>query len=268
MTVSSTSASSNAYAYLQSLLQQGSTNSSDAAASADPISTLLAAFYPAGNQTGSAADSTSPAGTGSPTSGLPSPPLSPDTLGTLISLQGQQSDTASQAQSLFGQFDTNGDGQISKSEFESAFGPNADTSKVDGLFSALDGNGDGSVSQGELTSAAQQAKGHHHHHMHGGGSGQSGGLADLLTATSASGATTKTATNADGTTTTTLSYADGTTISMTAPAGSTDTSSSGGSDSQSGGGNNVIEQLIRLQSEMLAQSATATAATTLPPPVG
>jgi hypothetical protein len=265
MTVSATSASSNAYAYLQSLLQQGSTKSSDASSPPDPITQLLSAFYPngSGNQSSSAADATSP-----PAS-MPCPPFSPDTLGTLISLQGQQSDaTTSRAQALFGKFDTNGDGQISKSEFESAFGPNADTSKVDGLFSALDANGDGSVSQDELTSAAQQAKGHHHHHMQGGGAGQGGGLADLLSATSASGATSKTATNADGSTTTTLSYADGTTISMTSPASSTSGSSGTGSDSQSGSGNNVIEQLIRLQAEMLAQSASATATTPSTPPIG
>jgi hypothetical protein len=294
MSVSSASASSNAYSYLQSLLQQGSTKSSDAGGSADPVTTLLAAFYPAGatDQSGSAAASQAPATTSpattSPTSGTWPQPFSPDTLGTLISLQGQQSgatgSATSQAQSLFSQFDTNGDGQISKSEFETAFGPKADMSKVDGLFNALDANGDGSVSQNELTAAAKQAHGHHHHHVEGGGSpqsggsGQSGGLADLLSATNAAGATSQSATNADGSTTTTISYADGTKISMTVPATSASASSSSGSDSQSsgnGGGSgssgsggssgNVLEQLIRLQSEMIAQFASATTTT---PPIG
>ena len=80
-------------------------------------------------------------------------------MASLISLQGESGGdaVAARAQSLFGASDANGDGQISKSEFETAFGSNANTSKVDGLFSALDGNGDGSVSQDELTSAAQQS---------------------------------------------------------------------------------------------------------------
>jgi hypothetical protein len=267
MSVSSASASSNAYSYLQSLLQEGSTKASKGGGSTDPITALLASFYPAGATDQSGSPPASTAETTSPPSSMPCPPLSPDTLGALISMQGQQSDAtgspASQAQSLFGQFDANGDGQISKSEFESAFGPKADTSKVDGLFSALDANGDGSVSQDELTSAAQQARSHHHRIHGGGGSGQTSGLADLLSATSATGATSQTTSNADGSTTTSLSYADGTKISMTTPATSTSTSSTNGSNSQSGGGGgNVIEQLIRLQSEMLAQSAsTATTPT-------
>jgi hypothetical protein len=248
MSVSSASASSNAYSYLQSLLQQGSTKSSDAGGSADPVTTLLAAFYPAGatDQSGSPAASQATATT-PPTSGTLSPPFSPDTLGTLISLQEQQSgatgSATSQAQSVFSQFDTNGDGQISKSEFESAFGSGADMSKVDG--------------------SAQNS-----------GSGQGGGLADLLSATNAAGATSQSATNADGSTTTTISYADGTKISMTVPATSTSASSSNGSDSQSsdnggssssGSGGNVLEQLIRMQAEMIAQFASATTTT---PPIG
>jgi hypothetical protein len=142
-------------------------------------------------------------------------------------------------------------------------------SKVDGVFNALDANGDGSVSLDELTSAARQARGHHHHHAHasgagdGGGSGQTGGLADP---TSLAGASSQTATNADGSTTTTISYADGTKITMTVPAASsTSAGSSSGSDSQtSSDSNNIIEQLIRLQSQMLAQSASAMATSTLP----
>jgi hypothetical protein len=277
MSVSSAGSSSNAYAYLQSLLQQGSTKNSDASGSADPLTELLAAFYPAGGSdqagSGSSAGSTSTAARATaPPSSPPCPTFSPGTLGALISMQGQQSggsnSVASRAQSLFGKIDADGDGAISKSEFEGVFGSNADVSKVDGLFNALDANADGSVSLDELTSAARQAQGHHHHHhhMHGGGSGQSGGLADLLSATNLAGASSQSATNADGSTTTTIGYADGTKIAMTVPASSpTGASSSGGSDSQtSSSGNNVIEQLIRLQAQMLGQSASAAATTTLP----
>jgi hypothetical protein len=64
MSVSSVGAPSNAYAYLQSLLpQQGSTTSSGTSGSADPVTELLAAFYPAGGsgQSGSASTSTTAA---------------------------------------------------------------------------------------------------------------------------------------------------------------------------------------------------------------
>jgi hypothetical protein len=261
---------------LQSLLQQGSTKNSDASGSADPLTELLAAFYPAGASdqagSGSSGGSTSTAaGATAPPSSPPCPTFSHGTLGALISLQAKQSGAAdplaARAQSLFGKIDADGDGAISKSEFEDVFGSNADVSKVDGLFNALDANGDDSVSLDELTSAAQQARDHHHHHMHGGETGQSGGLGDLLSATSLVGASSQSATNADGSTTTNISYADGTKIAMTVPASSSSgASSSNSSDGQtSSSSNNVIEQLIRLQAQMLAQSASATATTTLPP---
>src|SRR5712675_2290341 len=131
MSVSSAGSSSNAYAYLQSLLQQGSTKNSDASGAADPLTELLAAFYPAGagDQAGSStAASTSTAAASSAAASPPCPPFSPDTMGALISVQEQQSGAtgspASRAKALFGQFDADGDGQISKSEFESVFGSN------------------------------------------------------------------------------------------------------------------------------------------------
>src|SRR3979409_2486188 len=96
MSVSSASASSNAYSYLQSLLQQGSTKGSEAGGSADPITTLLAAFYPAGAKDQSTSASTT--GTSSPPSSMPCPAFSPDTLGALISMQGQQTDATGSSQ--------------------------------------------------------------------------------------------------------------------------------------------------------------------------
>ena len=111
----------------------------------------------------------------------------------------------SQAQSLFSQFDANGDGQISQSEFENAFGSNADTSKVDGLFNSLDANGDGSVSQDEMTSAAQQSHAATTTTITpmaevAGRAAAAGALSDLLSSTDATGATAQTASNADGST--------------------------------------------------------------------
>ena len=77
-------------------------------------------------------------------------------MAALISLQGQPA-TGIGAQSpsqLFAKLDTDGDGQISQSEFETALGADGvDTSSADALFAKLDANGDGSISQSELASA-------------------------------------------------------------------------------------------------------------------
>src|SRR5262249_39600631 len=166
-------------------------------------------------------------------------------------------------QALFGQMDANGDGQVSKSEFETIFGSNADMSKVDGLFNALDSNGDGSVSQDELTSAAQashSAHHHgHHHHVHSDQDGDGGLFQDLM-ASGTQGATVDSASNPDGSSTTTISYADGSTVSLTSPPGSSD---SGSSDAGSGSANsnNLLEQLIQLQAQYLTMSTDQSVAT-------
>ena len=258
MSVSSVGASSNAYSYLQSLLQQGSGTSGTSAVSADPLTSLLSSFYPGGATDPSASAPAS--GTGG------CPPFSPETMGTLISMQGQQSGATdpvtSKSQSLFEELDTNGDGQITQSEFETDFGSGADTSKVDGLFNALDANGDGSVSEDEFTSAAKASHAHHHHHMHGGGgSGQGGGLADLLSATDATGATSQTSSNADGSTTTTISYADGSTVVMTNPAAADTSGNSKANGSSSQADTNLLEQLIKMQAQMFAQASNSLTST-------
>ena len=81
-------------------------------------------------------------------------------MAALISLQGQSA-TGIGAQSpsqLFAKLDTDGDGQISQSEFESALGAaGVDTSTADALFAKLDANGDGSISQSELAKAEHVA---------------------------------------------------------------------------------------------------------------
>lgn len=280
MTAVSTNAT-NPYAYLQSWLQSG-TGTSGANQVSDPLASLFAAFTGAGN--GSPSASAGNTATGSqPVSGLSPPTLSPSTLAALFSLQQQSSSSTTDSSaltSLFDKFDANGNGQISQSEFEQAIGPNADTSKVDALFAKIDSNGDGQISQDELGSAIQQAQSRfHHHHMHGAGQGGgSGGLADLLNGTDASGATTQTITNSDGSTTTTMTYADGTTISMTTPAPASGSSSGGtgtdgtgtgdagggGSSSQSQGtagsngsgrSDNLLETLFKLQSQLLVPAA-------------
>jgi len=259
MSVSNVSASA-AYSYLQSLLQQ---QSSSGIGTTDPITSLLDAFYP--NGTGSGSSSTADPISSVPSSGSSGPQYAPDTLGTMISLQSQQpwnQDLASRVQSIFTQLDTNHDGLISQSEFDSAFGPNADMSKVNTLFSALDANGDGSISQSELTSAAQASQAqhhHHHHHMGGGSGGATDPLAMLMSATQ--GANSSTTSNPDGSTTTTITYADGSTVTMTTPT-SSNQSANNNTGSQ-GSTDNLLEQLIQLQSQLLAQSAN-TLVSTLP----
>jgi hypothetical protein len=254
----SISASSNALSYLQQLLQYGS--SGVGATSNDPLLALDPSL------TGSDGSGQSPQGTSAIGSGCGSS-FEPGTLAALISLQGQSgSAVVGQSPSdLFSQIDTDGDGQISKSEFEQALGAvGVDTQSADALFGKLDANSDGSVSPSELGKA--HGHGHHHHHADSADSTQGGGsqqdaLSSLLNSSDITGATTQTATNSDGSTTTTISYADGTSISMTSPAstdGSNQSSSSdgGSSNGSSNSNNNLIEELIRLQSQLVTQASS------------
>jgi EF-hand domain pair len=109
--------------------------------------------------------------------------ISPQTMSALLDAQSQinaqsqtgttstsASMTPSQAlQNLFSDIDGNGDGSISKQEFENALGAGGtNTAAADNVFNQLDTNGDGSVSLDELKQALQGAGGHHggHHHTH------------------------------------------------------------------------------------------------------
>jgi hypothetical protein len=261
MSVNSTS---NALSYIQTLLQSMSSGVG-AAASADPLGNLSQLF------SGSPADgSTNQASTTNPFSPSP-PPFSTGTMAALVALQGQGANGAGGPQSLFSQLDTDGDGSISKTEFENALSQSGvDTSSADALFSKLDQNGDGSVSQSELSSAAHRGHGHGHHHMEAGasdgakGGGGQGGLSSLLDSTSADGASTQTENNSDGSTTTTITYADGSTVSMTTPAAQQDGGTSGGgTDGQTAGGSgssNMLEQLIKLQAQLVSQQGASISA--------
>ena len=253
----SVGASSNALSYLQLLLQQGAAGVTDPASASDPLSTLLQSL----SGPGAATDpSTSAAASTTASSGCSS--FDAGTMAALISLQGQSA-TGISAQSpsqLFAKLDTNGDGQISRSEFESALGAaGVDTSSADALFAKLDTNGDGSISESELTSA-KRGHGHHHHHRGGGetqasaSSGQNP-LDALLSSADASGATTQTASNSDGSTTTTISYADGSTVEMTTPAPATSDSGTPSTGTSGQSSANLLEQLIQLQAQLLSSAA-------------
>lgn len=184
--------------------------------------------------------------------------LSPQTLSALFAAQNSsQSSPTSQSDALkdlFSQLDSNGDGQISKSEFEASLGAGGtNTANADSVFSKLDTNGDGSVSLDELSSALKgKGGGHGHHHAHGagGGGGKGGGQDTLMQALDGSSSTSTT--NSDGSTTTTITYSDGTTVTMNSPAAASNNSSGSNNASSS---YNLVEKMIQNQANALAASA-------------
>ena len=192
--------------------------------------------------------------------------ISPGTMSALLAAQGQSSTApttqASTSQSdalkdLFSKLDSNGDGQISKSEFENALGAGGtNTANAGKVFAELDKNGDGSVSLDELSSALTGAKGkgghHHHHHVAdsdtpgAGGPGSTGGSSDPLLQ-ALNGASSTSVTNSDGSTTTSLTYADGSKVTMTSPAAASSAATSS---------YNFIEQMISREAKSISNAAT------------
>jgi Ca2+-binding EF-hand superfamily protein len=183
--------------------------------------------------------------------------ISPQTMSALLDAQSQSASgsatTASKSRSaalkdLFGQIDGDGDGKISKSEFEEALGAGGtNLQNADSVFGKLDKDGDGSVSLKELASALRPGKGHHHDRdtaSTGEGTG-SDPFAQAL-----KGASTTSVTNSDGSITTSLTYADGSKVTMTSPA-------SGSSSSSATSSYNFIEQMIQRQARAISSAATA-----------
>jgi hypothetical protein len=190
--------------------------------------------------------------------------ISPATMSALLAAQSQSSAgsttqaPASQSgalKDLFSQIDTNGDGRISKSEFENALGAGGtNIAQADDVFSKLDKDG-GTVSLDEMSSALKgSGKGGHHHHHH---IADSGGSSDATGTTGSSsdpllqaldGASSTRVTNSDGSTTTSLTYADGSKVTMTSPAASASTSAATSSY-------NFIEQLIQREANAISFQA-------------
>jgi hypothetical protein len=149
-------------------LQSLATSKTSSTQSAGGSQTASDPFALTGSATPSG--STPPCGTGS------SNQISPQTMSALLDAQSQSgatgttsSQSPSQAlQDLFSQIDANGDGSITKQEFENALGAGGtNVAAADKVFGELDTSGDGSVSLDELKSALQGAGGHHgHHHAH------------------------------------------------------------------------------------------------------
>lgn len=271
---------------LQQALGGGSNSAAQSPTTFDPTSTSASA------STTSATASTASA---------PASPLSSSTLNALFSMQGQSGQPLMMvngdalSQQMFSLLDGNGDGAISQSEFDTAFGQNGNTTQANSLFAQIDTNGDGSISQQELTNALEGqdpaqgqgqgpgVQGHHHHHHGGGfdiasllggasddgsaggaagagdsmGSGANAGLGTDLTGDAA-----QTVNNSDGSSTTTITYADGSQVTMTIPAASSSSQSGSGSSQNGSSGapsaamlNNFVEQMIQRQAQMLASSS-------------
>lgn len=256
MSMSVGASSSSALSYLQSLMQQGSAKETKKTAAADPLSMLMQAISgEAGQSTQTASATTAAKSSG----GSACPAFNFDTMAALLAAQGEQPADSPSAK-LFAKLDADGDGKISKTEFsDAASKAGADSSLADAVFAKIDGDSDGAISQGELTEADQG--GHHRHIGHGPPPDGDGSSA-------VDGATTSSTSNADGSTTTTISYADGSKITLTTAAATTqgsDATSDGSADSASTGtGNksafNLLEQLIKLQSQMLTTAASTLSA--------
>jgi EF-hand domain pair len=181
--------------------------------------------------------------------------ISPETMSALLDAQSQSSSgatTASKSRSsalkdLFAQIDGDGDGKITKSEFEEALGAGGtNLENADNVFGKLDKDGDGSVSLKELASALRP-KGHHGHRDDANDAGGSGSdpFSQAL-----QGASTTSVTNSDGSVTTSLTYADGSKVTMTSAA-------SGSTSSAATSSYNFIEQMIQRQAQAISSAATA-----------
>jgi len=159
--------------------------------------------------------------------------MAPSTMNTLLSAQSQTTTTPAltpdQSQ-VFAALDTNGDGQLNKSEFETLFGP-GNTSVADAIFSKVDTNGDGEVSQNELAAALKA------------GEAKEQSLAGDSGSSTSQGEKTQTIANANGSSTTTITYADGSQVSVTTPPASSGSSAVA---------NNLLEQLIQRQALAVA----------------
>lgn len=82
-------------------------------------------------------------------SGQGAPALSSGTMAALLALQGQ--DGINKPGGLFAKIDTDGDGKISKGEFEKTLGQaGVDKQSANALFGRLDADGDDSISKAEL----------------------------------------------------------------------------------------------------------------------
>ena len=152
---------------------------------------------------------------------------------------------------LFSQIDADGDGKITKSEFENALGAGGtNLAQADDVFGKLDKNGDGSVSLDEMSSALK-GKGHHHHRHDGFRRRLRLRRIELRSvAAGVDGASSTSVTNSDGSTTTSLTYGDGSKVTMTSAVAAT---ASGTATSSY----NFVEQMIQREAQAISAQANA-----------
>ncbi|MCA6119022.1 EF-hand domain-containing protein [Bradyrhizobium sp. WSM 1738] len=195
-------------------------------------------------------------GPGTGSGGTGTTPISPEIMSALLEAQSQSSGGSGSAlktrhaalKDLFGQIDGDGDGQISKAEFEEALGAGGtNLGQADSVFGKLDQDGDGSVSIKELASALRLDKERHRRPDEAKASDGAG--TDPLSQLR-QGATTTTVTNSDGSVTTSLTYADGSKVTMTSPASASSSTSATSSY-------NFIEQMIQREAKAISSAATA-----------
>lgn len=264
MSLSAGSVATSPLSSWQQLLQKGgASGASKAGQSFDPLSFLM----PGGDASSSDAAASS-SGSASAQS-----PFGPDMMRQLIDLQQKASAAGTDGASdpdnakLFAKLDTDGDGKVSKSEFETAASQHGiSTSLSDAVFAKLDGDGDGSVGQSELAAAGKA----HGHHGHGGGvsgaeASQDGDADDPTSGSDAGGAKTITTTHADGSVTTTITYADGSSASTTSPpsgmnAGQSDADKPQGNGASGNGGSALMKELMALQSHLMSAAGTVVSA--------
>ncbi|MCA1467542.1 EF-hand domain-containing protein [Bradyrhizobium sp. IC3195] len=182
------------------------------------------------------------------------PQISAETMNALFAAQGQSANGTSSTskgreaalKDLFSQIDVDGDGKITKSEFEDALGAGGtNLAQADDVFSKMDANADGSVNLGEMTKALRG--GHGRDHAEGAGDGSDS------SSQSSRGSTSTTTTNADGSTTTIVTYADGFKMSTTVPGAA-------GSSNAKSGGNSPYDwfgQMMQRQAQATAGSAAS-----------
>ena len=181
--------------------------------------------------------------------------ISPQTMSALLDAQSQSAGSATTAsksrssalKDLFAQIDGNGDGKITKLEFEEALGAGGtNLPQADSVFGKLDKDGDGSVSLKELASALKGGK--HHHDRHAESSASDESSSDPFSQ-ALQGASSNSVTNSDGSVTTSLTYADGSKVTMTSAAGKSSATSAASSY-------NFIEQMIQRQAQAISSGAT------------
>ncbi|MDA9548266.1 calcium sensor EFh [Bradyrhizobium sp. CCBAU 45321] len=182
------------------------------------------------------------------------PQISAETMNALFAAQSQSADGTSSTskgreaalKDLFSRIDVDGDGKITKSEFEEALGAGGtNLAQADDVFSKMDANADGSVNLGEMTKALRG--GHGRDHAEGAGDGSDS------SSQPSRGSTSTTTTNADGSTTTTVTYADGFKMSTTVPGAAS-------SSNAKGGGNSPYDwfgQMMQRQAQASAGSAAS-----------